>query len=91
MLWKIEAAGSNQEDVVLFSCQIINSGQTVGEDGRAGLLGMLYAKLRLVVYFKNSGKNKKPLQVQFNGSCRFKLSMALVHELPPLLSVESFF
>lgn len=28
MLWRIEAAGRNQEDVVLFSCQIINSGQT---------------------------------------------------------------
>lgn len=28
MLWRIEAAGRNQEDVVLFSCQIINTGQT---------------------------------------------------------------
>lgn len=28
MLWWIEAAGRNQEDVVLFSCQIINTGQT---------------------------------------------------------------
>lgn len=28
MLWRIEAAGRNREDVVLFSCQIINTGQT---------------------------------------------------------------
>lgn len=28
VLWWIEAAGRNQEDVVLFSCQIINTGQT---------------------------------------------------------------
>lgn len=33
MLWQIEAAGRNQEDVALFSCQIINTVQTGGEDG----------------------------------------------------------
>lgn len=35
MLWQIEAAGRNQEDVALFSCQIINTVQTGGEDGWA--------------------------------------------------------
>lgn len=73
MLWQIEAAGRNQEDVVLFSCQIINTGQTVGEDGRADLLGTLYAKPRLVLYFQNSEKiSALYMQMQLNSSCRFK-------------------
>lgn len=45
MLWQIEAAGRNQEDVVLFSCQIINTGQTAGGDGPAEPLGTLYGFL----------------------------------------------
>lgn len=58
---------------MLFSCQIINTGKTVGDDGRAELLGTLYAKPRLVVYFQNSEQIAALyMQMQLNGSCRFK-------------------
>lgn len=73
MLWQIEAAGRNQEDVLLSPCRIINTRQRVGEDGGAELLGTTMCQNPgLLLHFKNSEQiSALHMQMQFNGYCRF--------------------